>query len=210
MTRLSKAFMVVLMTSSLFGCSSPGLQYLPRPEPIQSTGSYTHEPSKIAFPTVVGDFQRSRIYQYDVEGKNVGVAYNLSDRTKPVAVTVYVHPSPSIVSIGSPESVIKTAQETMCQREFETTKQEIMAAHANASHIESDTSNGFQNLLARFEYEEVFAGKQQSLTSLLELSCYMNDKWNIKYRVTYPRSVTPPQDIQRLMIAIEKEANSTS
>ncbi len=206
--RLSKGFMVALMTGMLSGCISSGPQYLSRPEALSSTGTFTHDPSGLTFPIAVGDFQRVDIYQFDVEGENIGVTYQLTDDAKPVTVSVYVYPSPSIVSLGSPESVTKSAQATLCQQEFETTKQEIMAARTNASHLESDTSGGIQNLLARFEYEEAFAGKQQRLSSILELSCYMDDQWNIKYRVTYPSSVEVQQELQQLQTVIE-DSDST-
>ena len=202
-------FISIFVVTVLSGCFPSSPQYLARPETISIAGTYVHQPSGFTLPVAAGEFVRASIYKYDAEGKNIGVAYNLTNASKPIAATVYIYPSPSITSIGSPASVIETAQTHLCNQEFGAQQQEIIAAHPNAKKVNSGVAtsgssvSGIHNLSAHFEYEEIFASIRQPLFSELELSCYINDKWNVKYRVTYPKSLAVEHEIQQLKQAIQ-------
>ena len=202
-----RLFAAIFMVSFLSGCFSSGPQYLAQPQAITMDGSYIHQPSGIMFPVRTGEFQRMAIYQFDAEGQHISVGYNRSVAGKPVAVTVYVYPSPSIKSFGSPQSVIDGTRSELCQHEFAAHQYEITNIHPDARLIRDETSQrdnqGYQKLFARFSYEDTFAGMPQALWSELQLSCYINDKWDIKYRVTYPQNTAVDAEIQKLKQAIE-------
>lgn len=192
-------FFAILLT----GCPGPSPQYLTRPEAISVSGPYVHQPSGFSFPQIAGEFVRSTVHKYDALGQNVSVAYNLTDQSRLIAATIYVYPSPSITSIGSPPSVVQAARGQLCNQEFNARPQEIMAAHPNARP--KDTPGRSTNAASHyslFEYEEVFANVRQPLLSELELSCYVNDKWTVKYRITYPRTLSVEREVQGLKRAI--------
>ena len=192
---------IVIVASILSGCFATSPQYLTSPEAISSTGTFTHIPSGFTFPISVGEFQRAGIYKNDVEGKNIGVSYNLTNSFKPITVTIYIYLAPSITSIGSLISVIETARANLCRQEFEARKQEIMTVYPNAKQISSNMATAgaktisVHNLSTYFEYEEIFSNVVQPE---LELSCYINDKWNVIYRVTHPKSLSVEQEINQL------------
>ena len=199
---------VVVATSILTGCFASSSQYLARPEALPSTGTFSHKPSGFDFPISVGEFQRVDIYKYDVEGEDISVSYNLISRYKHIAATIYIYPSPSIVSLGSPASVIKTARANLCRQDFDAQVQQITARpnvrQISGSEAAAKANNtGTHNLSAHFEYEEIFAGVQQPLLSEFELSCYINGKWNIKFRITHPKSLTVWEEIKQLKMVIQ-------
>jgi hypothetical protein len=144
------------------------------------------------FPMTVGEFKRGSITRFDAKGFNVSVGYNLYQIPKAAVATIYVYPSPSIVSIGSPVNVVESARATLCQNEYEARKREIAGAHPGAKLLNEDVlaspKSGVigKGKTATFEYEEVFAGVRQSLHSRLDMFCYIDGKWTVKYRFTYP------------------------
>jgi len=66
--------------------------------------SVEHVPSGMMFPNTLGAFVRRSVHQYDATGLDVSAGYNAVDPA-PVTVTVYVYPSPRLVSLGSPDDV---------------------------------------------------------------------------------------------------------
>jgi hypothetical protein len=208
---MHKRTILALVVTVLSGCSAQRLQYLSQPEAISVAGEYVHQPSDFTFKFRSGDFVRAGVYKYDTEGKHIGVAYNLNNISKPVAATIYVYPSPSIMSIGSPRSVIASARKHLCKQEYEATVKEIIAAHANSKQVDKNNSSsddfasGVGDLSAYFEYEGVFAGVKQALSSEFKLTCYLygNDEdWNVKYRVTYPKSLAVDSEIEKFQNAV--------
>jgi hypothetical protein len=199
-------FFLIMLT----GCSGPSPQYLTRPEAISVSGPYVHQASGFSFPVIAGEFVRGSVQKYDAQGQDISVAYNLTDRSRLIAATIYVYPSPPIISIGSPPSVIQTVRSHLCNQEFNTRMQEIMAAHPNARPV--DTSGqpaSTAEHFSLFEYEEVFANVRQPLLSELELSCHVNDKWTVKYRITYPRDLSVEYEVQGLKRAILQGQHSS-
>jgi hypothetical protein len=100
------AISALAVSTILWGCpptSPPGLS---QPERLEREGDYRHPPSGIRFPPATGSFRRDQILQYDPQGRNVSVAYNCTDGRHPIAATVYVYPSPTVTSFGSPPDVV--------------------------------------------------------------------------------------------------------
>lgn len=198
-----KTLPLVFLIATLAGCFGSSPQYLTRPEAISVAGPYIHKPSGFSFPVTAGEFKRGPVYQYDVQGRNIGVAYNLVDESRTIAATVYIYPSPAIMSIGSPSSVVETARTHLCQQEFDVQNREIMAAHPNARLIDmSESSEGAIRHFSLFEYKEVFANVRQLLFSELELSCYVKGKWTVKYRITYPKTLDVVHEVKGIKRAI--------
>jgi hypothetical protein len=201
---MNKILLPVFFACILAGCHG-ATQYLSRPEPISAVGPYLHQPSGFSFPMTAGEFVRVDIYQYDIQGENISVSYNLDKPSSfPIAATVYIYPSPSIVSFGSPASVVEGARSRLCEQEFDAIKQEIAASYPNAKLIDMPgrpvTPTRY---FALFEFEGEIAHVRQPLFSELELSCYVKDKWDVKYRITYPKGLAVAREIEDLKKTIE-------
>jgi hypothetical protein len=137
--------------------------------------TYTHAPSRFSFPPNVGSFAREAVTQYDREGLDVSVGYNLG---QDVAMTVYVYP----IGEGKPDSSL--------EGQVEKCKRQILTQHAGAKVISEapvTVSPGGQKRSGRqsvFTYTGRFAHRQQAVRS--ELCLFAVGPWFIKYRVTYP------------------------
>lgn len=195
------SFIVILI---LFGCPTRTTPPTVSPEVSQLEGDWTHEASGMVFPQSIGDFKRVTINHYDKEENNVGVGYNLQSMFKPVIATVYVYPSPRIISIMSPPEVIETTRTTLSKNQYEATKQGILSGHENARLKEYDFNlpQGEMEVsgkLAVFEYDGVFASRQQKLMSILYFFTYVNQKWTVKYRFTFPRVVNASKEVKGFM-----------
>jgi len=196
-----KIVIATLITAILAGCQTATTQYLTKPEMVEVAGPYSHAPSGMMFPLTVGEFRRGSITRYDARGFDVSVGYNLYQLPKAVAATIYVYPSPSIVSIGSPANVVESARSTLCQNEYEARKREVLGAHPGANLLTEDVIGSPNNGVAAsgksatFEYEEIFAGVRQPIHSRLDMFCYIGGKWTVKYRFTYPAAFDAKQEL---------------
>lgn len=200
-----RVIIIPLIAMSLAGCPTANTQHLVRPETVEVNGPYSHSQSGMMFPIAVGEFIRGSITRFDAQGLNVSVGYNLYQMPKAVAATIYVYPSPSIVSIGSPVNVVESARATMCENEYEARKREIIGAHPGAKLLSEDVlaspNRGVigAGKTATYEYEEVFAGVLQPLHSRLDMFCYIGGKWTVKYRFTYPAALDAKPDLAKFI-----------
>jgi hypothetical protein len=186
----------------LCGCPSMQTRSLAQPERVAVRGAYVHSASKITMPESIAGFQRDNVSRYDADSLDVSGGYNLVTPSHRIAATVYVYPSPSLTSIGSPPDVVAGARARLAEGEFEARKQEIRQAHPGAILVQqremSRTQSGQSHAgkFAIFEYEEVFAGSRTRLRSRLYLFCYVGGKWTVKYRFTHPKSEDADREIQ--------------
>jgi len=193
------------MSLLLLGCPSMRPKYLSQPASVDATGSYTHAASGMVFPDALGDFRRTSISRYDAEGLDVSAGYDLFAPPRVIAATVYVYPAPPLVSIGSPPEVVATARANLCQREFESRKQEILQSHPGAKLIEERAvsvvraGGTHSGRMAAFEYEDIFAHQRQPVAARVYLFCYVGGKWVVKYRFSYPKSFDASKDIEDFM-----------
>jgi len=199
-----KLILIALVSLPLLGCPMKP-KYLTQPEVIKAEGTYTHTSSGMTFPPRVGDFQRGTVLRYDTEGLDESVGYNLVVPFGAVASTVYVYPAPPLISIGSPPAVVATARAMLSQGEFEKRKKEILLSHPGARLIHEKSvslpqgSVTYSGKMATLEFEDVLAGRRQALRSDLYLFCYVDGKWAIKYRFTYPRDLDVAKEIEAFM-----------
>jgi hypothetical protein len=198
---------VLFSTAGLLLCGCPAIQTRPLAQPsrVGVAGPYVHAGSGIALPEKIGEFQREAVTPYDARGLDVGVAYNCLNVLHPMAATVYVYPSPSLVSISSPQHVIDDARARLTQREFERVLHEIRAAHPGAKLIaqreisHSEHGKIHPGKLATFEYDGPFAGRTRPVRSHVYLFCYLREKWTVKYRFTHPEADDGEKEIQEFL-----------
>jgi len=162
----------LLLVASCRPNGSPVARNLVQPRP---TEFFVHEPSDFRFPAILGDFAREAVKRYDRDGQNVSVGYNLGQS---VAMTVFVYP----VSLAAPDKTLGD--------HFEACKRDVVSRHKGAAVVSEGptmVAPGGQQRLgqhAAFTYTALFARRQQDVRS--ELYLFMDGKWFIKYRVTYP------------------------
>lgn len=201
----SNAIMAGAVALLLCGCPATHTRQLAQPERVAVRGAYVHPASNITLPESIGEFQRGEVVRYDAEGLDVSAAYNCLNALHPMAATVYVYPSPSLTSIGSPPEVVEGARAQLTENEFEGRKLEILRAHPGAKLIEernttrTESGQSFPGKLAIFEFEEAFAGSRTPVRSHLCLFCYVGGKWTVKYRFTHPKAVDGDKEIQEFI-----------
>ena len=145
-----------------------------------------------AFPSRPGwgDFIReAALHKYAADGSDVSAGYNYVGPTEAIAATTYVYPSPKVVSIGSPQSVIDTARAKLSSDEFARSRQEIERARPRARLVSEGsfiTADGQTGLMAEYEYTELFAGAVQPVKSRLYLLTHIDGRWTVKHRITFP------------------------
>lgn len=204
-TTLLKAIVPAVAALVLCGCPSMHTRSLAQPEHVAVRGAYVHSASKITMPESVGSFQRDTVSRYDADGLDVSVAYNLVTQFHQIAATVYLYPSPSLTSIGSPPEVVAGARAYLTEAEFEHGKQEIQQAHPGAALVEQrdisqiESGQTYAGKLAVFEYDEVFAGSRMLVHSRLYLFCYVGGKWTVKYRFSHPKNEDADREIQEFI-----------
>ena len=198
-TMLFPKFCAIL--GCLFLCGCPTRQAVPAAlPPLSQTadGSLLLTASGMKFPATVADFERGAITSYRDDGTDFSVAYSLKSPVGRVEATVYVYPAPSLVSVGSPDSVIEGARRTLVRQEFTECKAAVVNHHADATllydgdydlTIDKTTHHG---LRAVYTFGANYGGLRIPIRSELYLFCYADTAklWTVKYRFSYPQSRT--------------------
>jgi len=204
-TRLNRSILIALLSFALFGCPGAQPKYLAKPAVVSADGTYIHVASGMTFPIAVGDFQRVQVLRYDEESLNVSAGYNWRAPAGLVAATIYVHPAPPLVSIGSPPEVVAAARAKLMNDEFELQKRQILRVHSGGRLIQesvvslSQGTTTYAGKMATFEFEENFAGRRQPVQSHIFLFSYVDGKWTVKYRFSHPLSLDAAKEIDTFM-----------
>jgi hypothetical protein len=122
-----------------------------------------------------------------------------------IAATIYVYPTPSSVSTGSPPGTFANTQARLLEAEFKSRKQEILDSHPGAHFIREENirlpqgDKTHSGMMATFEFEGIFGGQDNALSSNLYLFWYVEGEWIIKYRFTYSKNVDALKEIEGFM-----------
>jgi hypothetical protein len=155
---------------------------------------WTHRGVGVAFPATIGDFQRDMIYEYNAEGTDVSVGYNLMRGGKRLAlVTIYIYPP---FPIGG------------CENQYADVKKSIEQADAYTGvRLVSETRapspsgrNAGVAYLARYKFNMKFDGAQEALPvqSDAYLFCPAGAKWLVAYRATMADGADIGADVDML------------
>lgn len=155
----------------LHGCAASPPAPTGRPGPVSTGGVYVHEGSGLAFPATAAGFGRGFIRSFDAEGLDAGVGHSTVVAGTPLAVTVYVYPAP-----GPPGAPLTGPAQTG-------------AARLEREHRLLTDSIELVGRQAVFEFDDVFAGRRQPLRSELFVFLPFQERWTVKYRFTYGRSL---------------------
>ncbi len=198
--------LILLAATILAGCPAAP-RYLSQPRSIHQPGIYVHEGSGTIFPPTVGPFSRSAVHEYDEEGLDASASYIENLPGGPIVVSVYVRPSPPILSIGSPENVVEAARGRLTDQVWEEEKAQIAQSHEKVQMVGEGTFNLTRSgdrvtgRRAVFHYAGSFAGREQTLRSSLILFSYVAGKWDIKYRISHPEALDATKEIDAFVQA---------
>ncbi|MCD4780819.1 MAG: hypothetical protein K8S27_09780 [Candidatus Omnitrophica bacterium] len=154
------------------------------------TNEFTHGHSNLRFPEQIGKFVRGRINQYDPDGKDISVTYNIHHPQSAVIATIYIHPAPMLSSTAPPQDVAQRAHVTIFEQYVASVKKETLHAHPDAELLKQ----GQKTLQIRkaiitgvcVKYRlKTLAG--QAIDTFLEMYVFQFGPWIIKYSITYPQ-----------------------
>ncbi len=174
---------------------------------VQADGTYTQAATGMTYPVAVDDFKRHKIIRYKNDGTDESTGYNRETPLTEISMTVYVFPSPSLVSVGSPQYVIDDAREHLCRGQFEAIQHEILNAHPDAVMVSEGsatltqgaaTYNGHQSFYTDTN-SNFFGRKNVSSRSDVYMFCYAGGKWTVEYRVDYPANYDATGPIANFM-----------
>jgi hypothetical protein len=176
-------------------------------EVMHPGGSYTQAPTGMTYPETVDQFRRVNVIRYKPDGSDESAGYNDVTPMHEINMTVYVFPSPSIISIGSPQSVIEDTRQRLCRDQYETVQREIEGAHPDAVLVEkkdiSLTQTGMTHTGHFASYDltnaKFFGRADVPSRSEAYLYCYVGGKWSVEYRIDHPRDFDAGVAIARFM-----------
>jgi hypothetical protein len=153
-----------LVVGLLVGCPSAS-HVTPLGFPAEITGVGNSQ----NFPFRVAEYQRGKMYVYQPGMKHYSIAYDRFDATLQNAVTLYFYPPALPIA-----------------KQFSAEKREILRAHLGSKLIAERQApiqkNGlsFQAYIATFEFDEIFARKQQKVFSELVLVALPNRFFKVR------------------------------
>lgn len=163
---------------------------------VASDDAYVHAPARAVFPVRVGEFRRSKLLQYDPEGKNVSASYNLATPAGRLLITIYIYPA---------EAAAPAARPLLCGEEFAAANAAISSQHGNAAPVERgaalpaegvDRSLGHRSV---YRFASPFDDRVQEIRSEAHLYCYVGGDWLVKYRVSAPAAVNAEKQVKRFI-----------
>src|ERR1700712_4291255 len=162
-------------------------------EELHPEGPFTEPATGMTFPQAIGDFQRVNVYKYNPDGSDESAGYNRMTPGSEIAMTVYVFPSPPLLSIGSPKEVVDGAREHLCNDQFHNIEQEVMQAHPTAVLLSEDAvslnqlGRDFAGHKAVYKLDDLpWVGPSQGTRSEAYAFCFVSGKWTVEYRVDSP------------------------
>ncbi|RHW17051.1 hypothetical protein D1610_13085 [Sphingomonas gilva] len=165
---------------------------------------YVHGETGFNFPAAVGSFARQAVIEYNEEGTDVGVSYELiADGSIVALVSVYVYPSPSDDG----------AEDAQCRTSYDGAKQAITERFPDAKLVRED-SRPAPDADARLAGDHVaytitadFFSRQGAVASELYVYCPPKSGWQVKYRTSTPAGSEHDDAVQRFMGALEWPEN---
>jgi hypothetical protein len=176
-------------------------------EIMHPNGPYTQAATGMTYPDAVDQFRRVNIIRYQPDGSDESAGYNDATPLREINMTVYVFPSPPVLSIGSPRSAVEDTRRQLCQSQYEKVQQEVMTAHPDAVLVEkkdvslSQAGIAHAGHFASFDLTNAKFFGRSDVPSRSEafLYCYVGGKWSVEYRIDYPRDFDAADPIARFM-----------
>ena len=204
--RCAIAGVIAIVATGLPGCiytSRPNAA-LEDPIRLQAKDAFVHGPSGVSFPERIGPFARSDLTQYDADGRNVSVGYDIRGGMFSMSATVYVYPGESVGSFLADGDQVAEWTERVKRRELESNKAAIREGHAKDGMEEvfedvvTVESRGGRHRGTKTSWDFTNALGTPGLRGTTHLYLFMGvgGEWIVKFRITHPRGidVTKPTD----------------
>lgn len=178
---------LLVFAVALTGCSSTLPPMLQEPREVPVEGTYTHRPSKIAFPPAINKFSRIQVMQFDAIGETTSVIYKSAAPACSVTATLTIYVAPGHVPIEPLPSAAEEAKTILVHEHFNALKKAILQSEPHAKLLAEEETTLFQAGGAKrgrrglFEYEDTMT--QQSVRA--DLYLFILGKWALKYRFVY-------------------------
>jgi hypothetical protein len=174
---------------------------------LNPDGPYTQAATGMVFPESVGELKRVSIIQYKPDGTDESAGYNRAVPMQEIVATVYIFPSPNLTSIGSPQAVIDSARQVLCQSQFRAIESEVAKAHPDAGSPNESAATLVQGAASysgyKAEYSMTaarFADRTNvALHSYAFAFCFLGGKWTAEYRIDYPAGYDGSQTVSNFM-----------
>ncbi|HVU16425.1 MAG TPA: hypothetical protein VHD32_05850 [Candidatus Didemnitutus sp.] len=187
----------------------------PAPTPVEKQAAVivrepdntiTHPASGMRFPERVADFQRENFSQTGRKGLNFQCDYRLSGPGALVLATVTMYPAPS--ATGATEGIIHEARPGLAESEYQLEVKQILAGHPNtvvSDEKEFALAQGMQKhvgRMAEFQYSDTIEGRFQPVVSRLYLFNNVDEKWAVRFRITFPKGATADRVISEFLSSL--------
>lgn len=174
---------------------------------VDVTGPYTQATTGMTYPVSIDDFRRVNVLRYRADGTDESAGYNRETPLTEIDATVYVFPSPSLVSIGSPQNVIDDARATLCKAQFRGIQHEITTAHPDAVFVSEGDANLTQGdrvhdghkAFYTLTNSQFFGRVNVASRSDAYVFCFVGGTWTVEYRFDYPVAFDASEEIANFM-----------
>ena len=167
----------------LAACAAPAAA---QPRDIGRPGTVAHRAAGAHFPERIGELERQNVVQYDEAGTDISAMYELHRGDDHLRLSVYVYPA--AVAAGA-----DAARANLCRTELDMVGQVIehQPQYRGARRIEDGAAPAVEgvdralSLRTVYSFTSAFFGPEQELRSSTDLYCYVDGRWQVKYRATF-------------------------
>jgi len=169
----------------------------PPVDTVVTTIAYEHVPSGFVFPLDVGPFTRTNVYPGRAGSDGVIVGYAHMMPTGPMLITVTLEASPPVTA--QPATIDPACRQLFAQR-----RDDIAKSNAAVKWLEDRdvtlniVGDSRPAMMVAFDYE--FRGNP--VRGFLFITCNLNGKWTLHYRVTSPRDPQVGQAVASFIAAL--------
>lgn len=160
-----------------------------QPRRVRAAGACVHRWSGMTLPATIGQLKRVEIVQFDSAALDVSGDYQLASDGGRALVTVYIYPTNAALP-APPQSI-----DEGCRAEFDGVKQVLIQRFPGAGLVREwredvPRFNGAAaGYAAAFDLTGNLLGPTEPLRSEAYLFCGIGGLWNVKYRVSFSRSL---------------------
>ena len=157
---------------------------------IERPGPIAHGAAATSFPEQVEGFRRVAATQFDERGENIGVTYETASDADRVRLSVYVYPSVPLNGGAGDDR----ARAQNCRTEFEGVGAALtqVPQYRDVRRIDAGEAPAVEGvgrglgLHSVHSFSSDFLGADQEIRSETYLYCYVEGRWQVKYRISAP------------------------
>ena len=224
MNRPLTLLLLAACAATLTGCpmagtwkgSAPRSARLATPRALTAEGDVHHAGAGLTFPPTAAGFTRSAQHQYDQDGHDLSVGYDLVAPNWRMFVTIYVYPGPEHTYIGATDAALRATQARYVSGEMARVQAEILGTHTDAALLRQGPSALFPESPETGGVMAVFTDRMstvfgpQDTLSEAHLALWAS-QWFLKVRATYPPQMEQAarQHLQQLVRRLTAAPAST-